>query len=112
MGMSDCVECWNAPCTCGHDYKDWPLEKLENFASMINKVIESKKPSYKMSNYKMSVGEFMIQDDEGRGLFARHMLVNTLKNGSISISPEIAAYLEENKNLPEEIEAYLKRNNY
>lgn len=22
MGMSDCVMCWDTPCTCGYDYRN------------------------------------------------------------------------------------------
>lgn len=23
MGMSDCEKCWETPCMCGHDYRNW-----------------------------------------------------------------------------------------
>lgn len=25
MGLSDCSECWNTPCTCGHVYKGYSI---------------------------------------------------------------------------------------
>jgi len=27
MAMSDCAECWDTPCTCGHDYKGMDTKK-------------------------------------------------------------------------------------
>jgi len=26
MALSDCISCWNTPCDCGNDYKDWSDE--------------------------------------------------------------------------------------
>lgn len=26
MAMSDCVKCWDTPCRCGHDYREWSPE--------------------------------------------------------------------------------------
>lgn len=23
MALSDCIECWQTPCICGHGYKGW-----------------------------------------------------------------------------------------
>ena len=28
MSLSDCSECWETPCVCGHMYKDYSEEKL------------------------------------------------------------------------------------
>ncbi len=35
MGISDCVKCWNTPCTCGWDYKDIPSENMADFITDI-----------------------------------------------------------------------------
>lgn len=40
--MNSCEECWDNPCTCGHSYKDWPLEKLQEQIEMLELVIEEK----------------------------------------------------------------------
>ncbi len=42
MSMSDCSECWETPCVCGNEYKDWSLEELKEFRKMISKVIAEK----------------------------------------------------------------------
>lgn len=35
MGMSDCRECWETPCSCGFAYRDWPLEQRERLAAAV-----------------------------------------------------------------------------
>lgn len=30
MAMSDCPKCWETPCICGYDYKDYDEDKLFN----------------------------------------------------------------------------------
>lgn len=27
MSLSDCPKCWDTPCTCGHEYRDWDWDK-------------------------------------------------------------------------------------
>jgi hypothetical protein len=29
--LSDCEKCWETPCKCGYDYKDWTEEALVRF---------------------------------------------------------------------------------
>lgn len=24
MALSDCPKCWETPCACGHEYRNWP----------------------------------------------------------------------------------------
>lgn len=43
MALSDCPKCWNTPCDCGYDYKDWSVEALEKMASMFNGLISEKR---------------------------------------------------------------------
>lgn len=33
--MSDCIKCWETPCSCGWDYKDWSKAKREHYAAVI-----------------------------------------------------------------------------
>ena len=28
MAMSDCIKCWDTPCTCGYEYKDMSKESM------------------------------------------------------------------------------------
>ena len=35
--LSDCEKCWNTPCNCGWDYKDY---NSENFAMYISNIIQ------------------------------------------------------------------------
>ena len=35
MALSDCEHCWNTPCTCGWDYRDWKKENRIQLAENI-----------------------------------------------------------------------------
>lgn len=35
MAMSDCVKCWNTPCTCGYEYRNWTKEARERLAAVV-----------------------------------------------------------------------------
>ncbi|MNQ60446.1 hypothetical protein D3C85_747260 [compost metagenome] len=48
MSLSDCIHCWDTPCTCGHEYQSWPIKKLEEHIAMLQGVLAKKtglKPS-------------------------------------------------------------------
>ena len=37
MAMSDCAKCWETPCSCGHEYKNYTKEKLaDHIADITN----------------------------------------------------------------------------
>lgn len=40
--LSDCIKCWETPCRCGHDYKNWPKNELRDFIQTLQKVLKSK----------------------------------------------------------------------
>lgn len=42
MAMSDCPECWETPCICGHEYKRRSIEYLTELRNVIDKVIKEK----------------------------------------------------------------------
>ena len=42
MALSDCVRCWDTPCTCGWDYREYPIKNLERKRDLIDKVIKWK----------------------------------------------------------------------
>ncbi len=42
MSMSDCEKCWDTPCTCGWDYKDWSITQLKEQIKMLQKVLKQK----------------------------------------------------------------------
>jgi len=37
-----CIGCWETPCACGHEYRDWSVDRLKKFRDMIDKLIEQK----------------------------------------------------------------------
>lgn len=43
MAMSDCPKCWDTPCTCGWDYKDWTVGGLEAHIAMLQQVLNEAK---------------------------------------------------------------------
>lgn len=36
MALSDCIECWQTPCECGHEYKFYAQEGREKLTKAIN----------------------------------------------------------------------------
>jgi hypothetical protein len=53
MGLSDCIHCWNTPCTCGWDYRDSKIEYLQEKIILLQYIINFKKanPDAVFSNY-------------------------------------------------------------
>lgn len=39
MALSDCPKCWDTPCSCGHEYRNMPIEKVVKLRDTLNKVI-------------------------------------------------------------------------
>jgi hypothetical protein len=35
MSLSDCVHCWETPCTCGYEYRNWSKEARIKLAATI-----------------------------------------------------------------------------
>jgi hypothetical protein len=42
MALSDCVNCWETPCVCGHDYQNWSTQRLEDQIRMLQQVLEKR----------------------------------------------------------------------
>ena len=42
MSMSDCVKCWDTPCTCGHEYKDWKTDRLIAMRDVLQNIIDDR----------------------------------------------------------------------
>ena len=43
MAMSDCVKCWDTPCTCGWALRHYSLESLQEDKERIERAIQFKK---------------------------------------------------------------------
>ena len=80
MSMSDCPKCWNTPCDCGHDYKDWPVARLEEMVSMFQGLIAEKTRQAKPKPKKLirldDGMEFVL--NEATGLYRVHLGVPRL----------------------------------
>lgn len=35
MGMSDCIKCWDSPCCCGYEYRNWSKDVRLSQAAVI-----------------------------------------------------------------------------
>lgn len=35
MGLSDCEKCWDTPCTCGWDYREWTKKSRMKQAAVV-----------------------------------------------------------------------------
>lgn len=42
MALSDCPECWETPCCCGHGYQGWAVERLASHIKMLSMVLVNK----------------------------------------------------------------------
>ena len=68
MSMSDCPRCWDTPCTCGYDYKDYGVEKMARFMndiigyytrSQIDEIVRfliKKNPPENLELFKLELG--------------------------------------------------------
>ena len=43
MSLSDCEKCWDTPCTCGWEYREYSIKGLEDQIEMFKKIIEYRK---------------------------------------------------------------------
>jgi hypothetical protein len=43
MSLSDCIKCWDSPCTCGWEYRDWSIKALTNHVKTFALIIAFKR---------------------------------------------------------------------
>lgn len=42
MAMSDCIECWETPCACGHGYREWSDKRLASLIDVLKAELAKK----------------------------------------------------------------------
>ncbi len=42
MALSDCLHCWDTPCSCGWEYRRWAIEDLKERMKLLKHVIKFK----------------------------------------------------------------------
>jgi hypothetical protein len=40
MAMSDCEKCWDTPCECGWEYRNWSKDRLIAMRDMFQQLID------------------------------------------------------------------------
>ena len=40
MAMSDCEKCWDTPCECGWEYRNWDKQRLIKMRDMFQQLID------------------------------------------------------------------------
>ena len=43
MALSDCINCWDTPCTCGWDYLPWSEDRLQKLIVTLSAVLAYKR---------------------------------------------------------------------
>lgn len=43
MSLSDCEKCWDTPCTCGWDYRNWTKKEIKDQIKMLQKALKNVK---------------------------------------------------------------------
>lgn len=49
MALSDCPVCWDTPCRCGYEYRNWSKDELIAMRNMFQQLIDGKH-KYSKSN--------------------------------------------------------------
>lgn len=67
MSMSDCEKCWDTPCMCGYDYRNWDIKRLIELRNVLDKIIQERKaPTGGMHfSSESEVPKPDLPDDEG-----------------------------------------------
>lgn len=65
MGLSDCTQCWDSPCVCGHEWEKYSLEYLLKFRKMLDSIIANKQnvKTIQSNMWKCSVEVSNYDDD-------------------------------------------------
>ena len=42
MSLSDCEKCWETPCCCGWEYRNWSKKQLKEMRNMFQQLIDGK----------------------------------------------------------------------
>ena len=42
MSLSDCMKCWDTPCTCGWDYRNYTRQTLEDKIELFRLILKYK----------------------------------------------------------------------
>lgn len=64
MSLSDCVKCWDTPCSCGWEWREHSIEYLEDRIRLFKKIIEFKKTNPNMKFSKYGDGVKGVTEDE------------------------------------------------
>jgi hypothetical protein len=38
MGLGDCPKCWDGMCSCGYEYRNWSIERIDSLVEKLSKV--------------------------------------------------------------------------
>jgi hypothetical protein len=47
MSLSDCAKCWDTPCHCGYEYRDYKIEFLIKMRDLFQRLIDERNAAQK-----------------------------------------------------------------
>lgn len=58
MSLSDCEQCWDTPCTCGYNYRNWSIEDIANQIDMLQRLLYNKRNETRVNGEPNDISKY------------------------------------------------------